>query len=212
MILKRQHSSTATGFALASLVMAPLLIFSMVVGLNSFLIEDNSADQRAVSQFATTPRKPKPQIQKLVKPKPEKPKPRQNLKPDLSSMLAGSSFGIKSFEWLGRDSLGGDILDEMKDAAMTADTVEKIPVVLGTAPLDYPSQARKQGIKGYVTLNLLVAPNGSVEKTQIINSQPEGVFDSVAVNSVRQWRFTPGMNKGQRVAVWVEQTIKFALN
>ena len=116
------------------------------------------------------------------------------------------------FEWLDQDALGGDLLGDMKDAAMTADTVEQAPVIIKTAPLDYPKLARKQGIKGYVTMNLLVAPNGQVEKTHIVASVPKGVFDTVATTSVKQWKFQPGVNKGQTVAVWVEQTIKFALN
>ena len=182
MNLKRQSNPKAKILGYILLLGAPVFVLSIVVGLNTLLIDDEDDKTKEVSQFATLPQKPKPKIKKLVKPKPKKAQPKQNLKPDLSSMLAGSSFGIKSFEWLGEDSLGGDILDQMKDAAMTADTVEKLPVVAKTAPLDYPQQARRQGIKGYVTLNLLVAPNGSVEKTQIIDSEPQGVFDSVAMN------------------------------
>ncbi|NRA64906.1 MAG: energy transducer TonB [Pseudobacteriovorax sp.] len=205
---KWKKNTLAVGFGL----IGPLAILLSVVGLNKLLVENEDDKEVKVTNFAVQKTQKKQKFEKKVKPKPKKSKPKQDFRPNLDSVLAGSSFGLESFEWLDQDALGGDILDQMKDAAMTAETVEQAPVVMKTAPLDYPKIARKQGIKGYVTLNLLVAPNGSVEKTQIISSVPSGIFDRVATDSVKLWKFQPGQNKGQKVAVWVEQTIKFALN
>ncbi|WP_159455514.1 energy transducer TonB [Pseudobacteriovorax antillogorgiicola] len=194
-------------------VLGPLFVVFAILSLNRLLVELDLAPKTESTHFAVN-KTPKKTSQNEVKPKP-KPKPRKrpdNINPNLDSILAGSSFGLESYEWLDGDALGGDLLDDIKNAAMTADTVEQPPVVTKTASLEYPEFARKKGIKGYVTINLLVTAAGQVEKTQVIESVPDGIFDQVALAAVKQWNFQPGMNKGRRVAVWVEQTIKFSLN
>lgn len=199
--------------ALCLALLGPMFVVISVLSLNRLMVNLDSQRQKAPTSFEvktatnkSVKSKPKP------KPKPKPKKSENQLKPNLDSLLAGESFGVESYQWLEKDALGGDLLDDLKDAAMTADTVDDPPQILKTAPLEYPSIARKKGLKGYVTLNILVTPGGRVEKTQVIEAAPTGVFEEVAVASVRQWQFRAGRNKQQNVAVWVEQTIQFSLN
>lgn len=197
-----------------AVILGPTVLVLIVIGLNQILANLNLSKDIITTQFHVSEKKV--EQEKTFKPKPQPKKikkaPRQDLHPNLDSIIAGSDFGLEIFAWLDQNTLGGELIADMKDAAMTADTVDQAPMILQTAPLDYPKYAQVKGIKGFVTLNLLVTPGGRVEKTHILASDPEGIFDAAATSSVKKWKFEPGMNKGQKVAVWVEQTIQFALN
>ncbi len=198
--------------ATTACIAGPLFVLISIVSLNHVFVDLGVNTGKSTTQFQVTQQKPKQQKKLKPKPRPKKNNKNKELQPNLDAIIAGSSFGLEMFAWLDKDALGGNLMADMRDAAMTADTVEQAPIIVHTAPLNYPQIAQKQGIKGYVTLNLLVAPNGNVEKTHIVASEPKGIFDAVATSSVKKWKFQPGMNKGHKVAVWVEQTIQFALN
>ncbi len=199
--------------AIIASIITPLFMLIAIYSLNRLLVSVEEKSSLSSTSFQVTQQAPKKTTQRIKpKPKARKAPPKQNIAPNLDAILGGSSFGIAALEWLDRDSLSKDLLEDMKNAAMTADTVDDPPVVEKTAPLEYPNYARKKGIAGHVIVNLLITPGGRVEKSQIVESFPSGVFDDVALNSVKQWQFKPGMDKGKRVAVWVEQKISFALN
>ena len=63
-----------------------------------------------------------------------------------------------------------------------------------------------------MTVNILVNKEGSVDKVRLLDSQPEGVFDQVAIASVKTWSFSPAQYQGRAVAVWVKQKLKFQVN
>jgi TonB family protein len=63
----------------------------------------------------------------------------------------------------------------------------------------YPESAQKRGIEGWVELAFTVMPNGTVEDVEVRNASPADVFDEAAVRAVRQWRFEPVVQNGQRV-------------
>ncbi len=157
--------------------------------------------------------KTKPKTQAAPKPKP-KPKPKKRVAqapmPNLGSTLAGVDLGIPEFamgDIMGSgDSLLGDI---SKDMTMTESTVDSVPRAAIRAPLEYPKQARRKGITGYVLFNLLIGKKGNVIRTKILQSQPQGVFDDVATASVKQWKFEPASYKNEAVKVWAKQKISF---
>jgi protein TonB len=128
----------------------------------------------------------------------------------LSASLAGMSFGLDAFE--------GAVIDG-SDAAgaaggpvvMTADTVDDPPKAVERVAPEYPVRARARAIEGFVTLSLLVGEDGVVRSLEVLEASPAGVFDEVAREAVRRWRFQPGMYQGQPVAVRVEQTLDFKL-
>lgn len=157
--------------------------------------------------------KTKPKTQAAPKPKP-KPKPKKRVPqapmPNLGSTLAGVDLGIPEFamgDIMGSgDSLLGDI---SKDMTMTESTVDSVPRAAIRAPLEYPKQAKRKGITGYVLFNLLIGKKGNVIRTKILQSQPEGVFDDVATASIKQWKFEPATYKNEAVKVWAKQKISF---
>jgi protein TonB len=77
--------------------------------------------------------------------------------------------------------------------------------------MQYPQRLRDKGIEGHVTMSVLVNATGGVERVKIIESKPPGVFDDVAQQAIRGWRFQPGTYEGEAVKVWVRQTFRFEL-
>ena len=95
---------------------------------------------------------------------------------------------------------------------MTEDTVDVPPNARYRAPMDYPSNARKKSIEGFVVLNMLVGTEGQVEQVKVLEAEPQGVFDQVAMNSAEEWQFEAASYQGKKVKVWVRQRIAFNLN
>jgi len=75
--------------------------------------------------------------------------------------------------------------------------------------LEYPDNARKQGIKGEVFIRFLVDTDGKVKNAEILRSSYQG-FDEPALKVIREmpdWK--PGKQRGKAVKVWHVLSIKF---
>lgn len=157
-------------------------------------------------------KKPKPRPKPKPKPKPKKVQ-RAAPTPSLTSQLAGIDTGLEAFrtaDLLDEDALLGDVNKD--DMVMTDDTVDSLPNPVKRSPIEYPKKARKLGITGYVLMNLLISKDGHVQKVKVLESNPEGVFDEVAVAAVNSWEFKPAEYQGKPVKVWAKQKIRFDLN
>lgn len=75
----------------------------------------------------------------------------------------------------------------------------------------YPRQAARDGITGYVKIEFTVNPDGSVKDARVIESKPRGVFDSAAITAALRWKFKPKVLDGQAVAQKGVQQIDFSL-
>lgn len=89
-------------------------------------------------------------------------------------------------------------------ATRPADTVTEAPVsreavdvgqVAPTSrvPPAYPSRAQRRGLEGYVELQFIIRPDGSVDpgSIKVLSARPGNVFDKAARRSVSRWRFEP---------------------
>lgn len=66
-----------------------------------------------------------------------------------------------------------------------------------TPPVDelvqrYPRQARREGIDGHVLLRLSVARDGTVTHVEVRQSTPPKIFDAIAMDYVRRFKFKSG--------------------
>jgi len=84
-------------------------------------------------------------------------------------------------------------------------------IPLAKIPPIYPMRAMRRGIEGWVKIRFLVNAKGRVEHPQIIDSDPEGIFEKSVINCVTQWRFKPGTVEGHPVNTMAETTIRFKL-
>ena len=67
-------------------------------------------------------------------------------------------------------------------------------VPLSTARPQMPDWACKQKIKGWVEVVFTVMPTGRVQDVKIVDANPRGVYEAVAIESVTNWIYAPYKN------------------
>ena len=85
------------------------------------------------------------------------------------------------------------------------------PELLMLVPPVYPKDAQKKGIEGTVDLRVLVTEQGTVDKVEITTSSGHSDMDRAAVDAAKRTRFRPAIRNGERVAMWINYPIQFAL-
>lgn len=81
--------------------------------------------------------------------------------------------------------------------------------VVQAASPSYPLQAARNQTSGYAVVEFTVSASGSIEDPHIVDSSPRRVFDSAAIQAVKQSKFDPAMRDGQPVASVVRRRIDF---
>jgi protein TonB len=74
----------------------------------------------------------------------------------------------------------------------------------------YPAIAQAARISGTVTIEALIAEDGTVREAKVLRSV--ALLDAPALDAVRQWRFTPTLLNGVPVQVIMSVTVTFTLN
>lgn len=90
-----------------------------------------------------------------------------------------------------------------------AQNADLIPVVR-LAP-QYPRDAARAGISGWVRLRIVVNPDGSVREARAVEADPRGLFEAAAVTAAMRGRFRPRMVDGVAVESSGEYTVTFSL-
>ena len=75
----------------------------------------------------------------------------------------------------------------------------------------YPRLAIRRGIEGEVSLSVSVSSSGQVSRVTV--SKPSGfsILDRAAVDSVRQWQFTPATRDGTPTTMVIDIPVQFRL-
>ncbi|MGQ0800513.1 MAG: energy transducer TonB [Pseudomarimonas sp.] len=189
-------------------------VMTMIVSMNSQLARPDEGDGQAFSSIEVIKKEKPPQQDQVRKPEPVKRKPARTAPTPIlgiDSGLAGLSFGLPTFDSSELD-IGTSLLGEGKDVVMTDDSVDVQPRPVVQTPMRYPPRAKATGVTGYVLLSVLIGPTGQVEKVKVLESQPAGVFDEVAVAGVQTWTFEPASYRGENVRVWATQRVRFDLS
>jgi protein TonB len=116
-------------------------------------------------------------------------------------MVGGSVGGVVGGQ------LGGDA-----NAPLQLKQVKQRPQLLAQLVLNYPRQARSDGIAGTVLVSFIIGADGRVEQqhTKVLRSIP--ALDAAAVEAVNRLRFSPGLGaNGRPVRVLATQPIAFSL-
>jgi TonB family protein len=86
------------------------------------------------------------------------------------------------------------------------------PELLREVKPNYTGDAMRAKLQGVVEMEAVVMPDGSVGRVKITRSLDRAFgLDEEAIKAVKQWRFRPGMLKGQPVAVIVNVELTFTL-
>ena len=83
---------------------------------------------------------------------------------------------------------------------------------LNTVEPEYPIDAARKKLEGWVELEFTVNPDGSVRDTLIRNAQPAGVFDQAAAVAIAKWRFAPVMRDNKPVEQRARIRVRFSLS
>lgn len=89
--------------------------------------------------------------------------------------------------------------------------VEKYPEMIESANPEYPEIAKRAGITGKVFVKVLVDKEGTPKKAIVIKSENE-LFNQSAFNAAMKTKFTPAMQGGKPIAVWIVLPYKFSLD
>jgi len=91
---------------------------------------------------------------------------------------------------------------------------EKMPGFLDQKKPVYPEMARIAGITGKVFVSVLIGEDGRPVKAKVMKRIPADcdVFDAVAIKSVMESKYYPGIQNGSPIKVWFTVPIRFQLD
>lgn len=202
--------------ALLSMLGGSSMVFSVVLYMNQQEKPPKEAPKtRSVEFQIERPPPPKRQKQREQQPRRErrsadKAAPKA---PDLSLAISGVAIEFGGVSGGALALGGGDLLGTIdKQAPLTEGALDEVPRVRSRGGTqEYPARARREGVEGYVVLNVLVRGDGSVGEVKVLDAQPRGVFEQAAREYVRGWSFQPGAYQGAAVDAWVKQRVVFKL-
>jgi protein TonB len=208
-----RHAAVKAVIGLVVMVVGTGASAGLLILFHSGLLTKGDEEAEAAVSFDTPPpqRKQPPKEKKPAEPKPRPKAAKAPPPPSLGSSLAGMSFGLPQFEG---DLLGGAsdaLLGDRSDAVMSEDAVDDPPRPVTRAACAYPSRARQRNAEGFVTLSLLVQADGSLSDVRVLEADPPGMFEEVALACIQAWRFDPALYQGKPVAVRARQTLRFVL-
>lgn len=85
------------------------------------------------------------------------------------------------------------------------------PMPMRTSAPNYPTQLKRDGITGMVSVSIVVNEKGEVQDAKVEKSSNPG-FDQAAIDAVSKWKFKPAKKAGEPVAVKVVVPVKFAMD
>jgi protein TonB len=98
--------------------------------------------------------------------------------------------------------------------ARAGDRVELSPQtaqsVSVSVPPDYPLLARQMKVQGAVSLQALIARDGTIQELQILSGP--AILAAAAREAVKQWHFKPYLQNGQPVETQARITVNFTIS
>jgi len=74
---------------------------------------------------------------------------------------------------------------------------------------EYPATAQSSRLQGVVILEVVIGPDGRVDRVAVLRSIP--LLDQAAMDAVKEWEFTPTLLNGAPVPVIMTVTVNFTL-
>ncbi len=89
--------------------------------------------------------------------------------------------------------------------------LDKKPTARSQIAPRYPFELKRQGISGQCTVEFFVDANGVVSDPVAVSSSHQE-FVKPCLDAVMQWRFSPGMKNGRKVATRMRQMFPFKIS
>mgnify|MGYP006094387987 FL=1 len=162
--------------------------------------------KKEIDEIEPPPLEKPPPPPKMAEPQIEKPQPMESRlsPPDINMPLSLS----------GTPYLGNFSKNALK--AMPRSKPSKPNIDINVVPTYriqpiYPLRALRSGIQGMVTVEFIIAIDGSVKNPVIIKSKPPKIFDSAVLKAISKWKYNPDMIDGKPVEKKAHQDVKFKL-
>jgi len=97
------------------------------------------------------------------------------------------------------------------DQFIPVEVIPKLDYAKLQRDIIYPEMAKRAGIEGRVVVRVLVSKEGKPVKT-IIEASDSDMLNKAAEDAVKKQIFSPGIQNGQPVMVWVSIPINFKLD
>ncbi|MDR4515133.1 energy transducer TonB [Nitrosomonas sp.] len=201
--------------AIVSMILGPILVFGLILAMNQFIGRIDKTPPQEVTEISMVKQikeEPKKEIKKVERPRRITPSQAPAPFTGLDTALSGIDLGLLGFNSGAMGDLDDSLIGDTSNAVMTADLVDVPPKAISQGAFRYPPSAKKNGVRGYVVLSILVSERGSVDQVQVLESSPSGVFDAAALQGIRSWQFEPAKYQGDVVKVWAKQRIRFDLS
>ncbi len=103
---------------------------------------------------------------------------------------------------------------EMEEDPPMFMAVEKMPAFVNQIKPSYPEIAKRAGIEGLVVVNVLIGKDGRPIKARILKKKPadSNIFDEAATSALMRSSYSPGIQNGRPIKVWLTVPMRFKLN
>lgn len=85
------------------------------------------------------------------------------------------------------------------DRYYRSDEVDVRAAPLTEVALIYPKRAYEMRLSGKVTLRMLINKTGDVDKVDVLDATPQGVFEEAALTAAGAMKFSPALKNGRPV-------------
>jgi protein TonB len=115
----------------------------------------------------------------------------------------GSSFGSAGG--------GGGDGSGRGELTLAAGLSDRAPLPLVRVEPQYPPQAARRGLEGWVKVRFTISTSGSVEGAVVVQSS-DAVFERAAIAAVNKWKYQPQLQSGKPVAApGVQVVLRFRM-
>lgn len=193
------------------MLLGSAIVFLMLVLMNHFSERPEKDETQYSAQFEVKkPKKIEPKKEKIKKKIKRQAKIVPPMMLEMNADIAGLDLGLPAFAIGDMDD--DDLLGNTSDVVMTSEMVDTVARALSRTAVEYPRRAKAKDIEGYVVISLLIDKSGKVSTAKVVESDPTGVFEEKALQTIKTWLFEPAKYKGKSVDSWANQTIRFELS
>ncbi|MER2493730.1 TonB family protein [Catenovulum sediminis] len=89
------------------------------------------------------------------------------------------------------DTTGLNLSEEAQKFSLPSTLARKNLKPISRPSPEYPVEAARRAVEGWVRLNFSVNEKGEVENITVVKSSPENVFEDNAIQAVQKWRYEP---------------------
>jgi protein TonB len=98
---------------------------------------------------------------------------------------------------------------ESSDSVYKLADIDEPPRLIKAVQVKIPFNAASGNIKGRVLVSAVVTKEGTPKDLEVVEAEPEGLFEDAALEAIWQYRFTPAKKDGEAVAVRIRIPVKF---